>query len=358
MQRFDELYGDLVIQTGKGITDKSARLGDIVKGYAGGNVLETESGMVEMSSEGARQLFRLIGLDVKVIKDFSSHPDLQVAIAQAKLADSGNADETIIARGVEKTKNGGPMLQAFLTKDHLPVLNGHVLGALRESLPETALVHKANISDRRMMLRIVDEDWYHDLGPGGRALTALVIDNDERGRGGLTVRTGVTRVACWNYTLDHQPVFHHTSGFLHPQLLAESVSTAITRLDEVAGAVANRMNQFHDVHVEDVQNMLRIMSGEMGLPNYVTNSANEWWEENGAVPTLFWVVQALAFGADALTKRKKVQWARREEVEYQAFEMASVFAESGEMTFHECPKCHRPFDEFDDGSITAEYSVD
>lgn len=358
MKRFSEVYGDLIIQTGLGIMDKSASIGDVIGGYSGGNALQTEDGIFEMSNEGARQLFRLIGLDVKVIKEFNKHPELQVALAQAKLADSGKADETVIVRGVERTKNGGPMVQAFLTEDHLPVLNGHVLGALREALPETAMVHKANISDRKMMLRLVNENWYHDLGPGGRAYTAIVVDNDERGRGGLTVRTGVARVACFNYSLGHQPVFHHSSGFLHPQLLTENISTAIERLDEVSSEVANRMNKFHDVHIEDVQNMLDIMSGQMGLPKYVTNSASEWWEENGAVPTLFWVVQALAFGADALTKRKKVQWTRREEVEYQTLEMASVFAESGEMTFHECPKCHRPLDELDDGSVTAEYTVE
>jgi hypothetical protein len=322
-------------------------------------MLKTEAGPIEMTNEAARQLFRLVGLDVKVVNDFKKHPELQRAMALAKLEESGNAEKTIIARGVEQSKNGNPLYQAFITEKHLPVLNGQVLNALRGSLPETVMVHKASISDRRMMIRIVDESWYHDLGPGGKALTALIVDNDERGRGGLSIRTGITRVRCWNYTLDHQPVFHHSSGFLHPNILNENISDAVGRLEEVASSVASRMNEFHDVHVDDVQHMLRLMSGEMGLPQYVTKEAEEWWEGNGSVPTLFWVVQALAFGADKLTSRKRVQWERRENVEYQVFHMASDFAETGEMHFHECPKCHRPMNVIeDDGAIEGEYSVE
>jgi len=359
MKRFTDEFNSLIIQTGKGIMDHRATVGEIINGYPGGNALNTENGPVELSSGAERQLFRLVGLDVKVVKDFKKHPELQRALALAKLEDSGNADQVVIARGCQQSKSGLPVYQAFLTQDHLPVLNSMVVGSLRETLPETAMIHRANISDRRMMLRIVDESWYHDLGPGGKALTALVVDNDERGGTGLSIRTGITRVACWNYTLDHQPVFHHSSGFLHPNLLNEHISDAVGRLEEVASSVTSRMNELHDVHIEDVQNMLQLMSGEMGLPAYVTNEANEWWEGNGSVPTLFWVVQALAFGVDRLTTGKRVQWARREEVEYQMFHMASDFAETGEMHFHECPKCHRPLNVIEeDGAISAEYSVE
>ncbi len=360
MERFHEVSGELTMQAGKGITDHVAGLGDILNGYSGGRALETPEGTVEFSGEAAKQLFGQVGLDVPTMNKFKQHPDLQRAMVLAKLGEAGEekSEKRLIARGIERGDQG-TLYQAFITEDHLPVLNTQVINALRDTLPETTLVNAGRVADRKMSLRIVDEEWYHDLGSGGKALTAIVVENDERGKGGLSIRTGVTRVACWNYTLDHQPVFSHQAGFLHPNRLTDGIGTAIERLHSVAEAVSERLLSFHEVSVDDVQGMLRLMSGEMALPKYATEAAEEWWERSGAHPTLFWVVQALAFAAGEMTNRKQPQWSRREQVECQAFHMGDEFAESGTISFHECPKCHRPMNVLEDeGVLEGEYTID
>lgn len=357
MERFHEVADELAIQAGRGIVDHVAKLGEILNGYSGGRSLETPDGTVEFSGEAAKQLFGRVGLDVPTMNKFNQHPELQRAMVLAKLGESDKGDDRLIARGVERGDQG-VIYQAFMSQDHLPVLNTQVINALRESLPETAQVNAGRVADRKMSLRIVEEDWYHDLGSGGRALTAIVIENDERGKGGLSIRTGVTRVACWNYTLDHQPVFSHREGFLHPDRLIEGIGTAIERLHSVASAVSERLLTFHEVGVDDVQGMLRLMSGEMALPNYATEAAEEWWEASGAHNTLFWVVQALAFAAGSMTQRARPQWSRREQVEYQAFHMGDEFAESGTISFHECPRCHRPMNVVEqEVAVEGEYTI-
>ncbi len=356
MNRFHDIANELAIAAGRGIRDNVATLEELVDGYAGGRTMQTDDGQVQFSGHAAQQLFGLVGLDVRTMKKFDKHPELQRAMMLARLAETDKAEDKIIARGVERGDRG-TMYQAFITEDRLPVLSGHVIEALRDTLPETALVNRGNVADRKLSLRIVDEDWYHDLGSGGKALTAIVIENDERGSGGLSIRTGVTRTACWNYTLDHQPVFQHSAGFLMPQALSDGISTAIDRLHDVASAVSQRLVEFQEVSIDDVQRMLQVMSGEMALPEYATQAAGEWWEANGAHADLFWVIQAVAFAAGEMTQGRRRQWKRREEVEYQAYHMADEFAETGNISFHECPSCHRPMNALDEDAIEGEFSI-
>lgn len=359
MNRFSDEYDKMIIQTGSGLMDHIATIEEIVNGYIGGHSLQTEAGLVDFTGEAARDLFERIGLPVKVLHEFEQHPELQKQMALAKLADSGRGKDMLIARGVSKHgKTETPIYQAFLDSNRLPVLNSQVLTGLREHLPETALIHRANIYDRRMMLRIVEESWYHDLGPGGRAYTAMVIENDEKGLGGLRIRTGVAVVSCFNYTLSHQLVFEHTSGFLAPQKLAAGIGEAVARLDAVSTTVADQLRGFQNVQVNDVQAMLRLMAGEQGLPEYVVKESEQWWQGAGAVPTLYMVVQALAFGVDKMTTGKNPQWERRAMAETHMVDMAQEFSETGEMKFHQCPKCHRPMNVYDGSdTVDAEYVV-
>lgn len=356
MERFHTEYSDLMRQAAFGLMNHTATLAEIVEGYSGGHTLQTESGPVDMTTNAAKQLFKKVGLDVRTIKKFNGHPDLQRQMMLARLGETADADQQLIARGVEDFRGQGPRYQMFVPQDRVPVLNSQVLDAMYEVLPETAQLQSRHVSDRKMALRVVDERWTHDLGPGGNALTAIVVENDERGRVGLVLRTGIARVACWNVTLDHQPVFAHAGGFLRTDRLIEAMREAMGRLDEVAGAITNRMNEFHDAEVDDVKDMLRLMSGEVGLPKYVTESAEQWWKDNGSVSTVFWVVQALAFGAQKMTLRKNPQWSRRAVAEYQAFAMADEYVETGTIQLHECPRCHKPLRDYDE-PIGAEYEV-
>lgn len=357
MERFHDVANDLIIQSGMGVVAHTGTLGEIVGSYRGGRTLAVDGEFVDFSGTAAKQLFRLVGLDVATLNKFKNHPELQAAMLQAKLSESQRKEDHIVVRGIERGDRG-VLYQAFMTEDHLPVMNGQIVNALRNTLPETAEVHKAYVSDCKMSLRIVDENWYHDLGSGGKALTAIVVENDERGGGGLSVRTGVTRVACWNYTLDHQPVFAHNSGFLLPAKLEQGISTAVARLDEVASSVAENLVKFQETSVDDVQGMLKLMAGELDLPNYAAQAAEEWWKDNGSFNSVFWVVQALAFAAGSMTEGKRKQWNRREQVEYQAYHMGNEFTESGTISFHECPKCHRPMNVLDEEDVVeGEYEL-
>lgn len=355
MERFIDVVDEMQIKCGLGVVDHRAKVGDVLNGYAGGRQIMTEDGPVELAASAADQLFRKIGLPIKVINEFGNYPDLQKAMAMAKLEESKNAEQVVLMRGREQ--NGVLRYDACLTKDYLPVSNAEILRELRDQLPETAMVHRAQIHNRTMMMRIVDDDWYHDLN-GDRALTGLIVRNDEIGRSALSFRTGITRVACWNYTLDEQPVWEHTHKFLTPDQVRSGIADAIGRLSEVASAVAERLRSFNDVHVDDVQTMLKVMAGELGLPNYSLDAARQWWEDSGAHETLFWVIQAVAFGAGSMTDGKRQRWEAREEVEYQIMNMGNTFTETGELRVCECPRCHRPMQEYtQDDVLEVEYEV-
>jgi hypothetical protein len=358
MERFYEAFPKFLQKAGVGLMNNTATLEEITQGYAGKWDLQTDRGLIPMSGEAAKQFFGFFGLTTAMMGKFSQWPDLQRNMVLARLSAAPNADQRLIARGVENYKGQGPLYQTFMDAESIPVLNTQVLNAMREVLPETALVHKGHVSGRNLSIRIVDDNWYHDLGPGGRALTGMVIDNDEYG-GGLQIRTGITKVSCWNYTLDHQPVFEHAKGFLATQTLVEEFTAAMTRLQDTAAAVATRLNEFHDVTIDDVQGMLRLMSGEIGLPQYVTTASEEWWQDAGSIPTLFYVVQALSFGVQKMTdNRKSPQWNRRTAAETQAFHMGDEYAETGTIHLHECPRCHRPMAEYDGETIDGEYVVE
>jgi len=357
MERFNTLVDEMVTRAGLGVVDYQSTIGNVLTGYAGGRVINAPEGPVEMSGSAAEQLFKLVGLTPKVINEFGGHPELQQAMVLAKLGDAGEkAKDEIVCRG--RRVGSGTRLDAFLTEDYLPVSNSQILRALRNELPETVLVHRANIADRRMMLRLTDESWYHDIGHGRRALTALLVRNDEVGRGALSIRTGVTDVGCWNHTLAENPVFEHSHKFLLPAQVRQGIADAIGRLQEIAVVVAASLRAMHDVHVDDVRQMLKIMSGELGLPNYVETEAVSWWESNGAIPSLFFAQAAMTHGVQQMTEGKRALWDRREEVEVQTFNMATSFAKNGELKVCECPKCHRPLAEYmGDDSIEAEYTV-
>ena len=357
LKTFKEIYPDMISQTTVGVVDNQATIGEILTGYKGGRTIATDGGDASMSGSAAEQLFRMVGLDARTINKFDRHPDLQRAMLMAAAEDKGAGDKTVIARGAQKGSN--LTYHAFVTEDYLPVNNGQLITALHNELPDGARVHKASIRNRELMLRIVHPDWYHDLGGGDPALTAIVVRNSEIGQGALSVRTGVSRLACWNTVLSEHPVFEHNHRFLLYSDMERGFRDAIQRLQEVATVVAAALKAMKDVGVSDVQAMMRAMSGEMGLPSYVQEGAIEWWKANGEIPNLFSVAQALTFGVQKMSGRKNPQWDRREQIEYQVYEMASTFSETGELKLCECPSCHRPLREYvEDGDIIdGEFTV-
>lgn len=358
---FNETYQALMQQSGLGVRDYVSTVEQAVKAYSGGTTMQADTGSEQMTKSAAGQLFRMVGLPVQVIDHFNDAPDLQVAMVQhrlAKLPDEKKAEQ-IICRGSVVGDNR-TRIDAFLSQDYVPVSNMQLLMALREALGEIdARVHKSQIYQRQMHIRIVTPDWWHDLGGGDPAYTALSVMNDEKGKGGVTIKVAVARVACFNYVVAEEPVFEHGHRWLDQSALLNGVQEGIARLNDAAAGVAGRLRDMRDTNVNDVAGMLTTMGNEMGLPSYSVEAAKQWWTDSGAIPNLFMVVQAIAFGTDKMTSRKGFQWDRREYAEQQVFNMAKTFQETGRLELCSCPRCHRPMSVIgEDGEyINAEYSV-
>ena len=101
MERFQERYADLMGQAALGTMNHVATLEEIMSGYAGGRTLQTEEGSVDMTTTAAKQLFAKVGLDVKTMKSFDKWPDLQRQMVAARLSETADADQSLVARGVE-----------------------------------------------------------------------------------------------------------------------------------------------------------------------------------------------------------------------------------------------------------------
>ncbi|GAF76442.1 unnamed protein product, partial [marine sediment metagenome] len=223
--------------------------------------------------------------------------------------------------------------------------NVQVIQALREALDDEGIeaqIHRKQFHNRNLALRLITPEWQHDLGGGDMAYTAVSIRNDELGKGSFSVKAAVARVACFNYTLAENPIFEHVHRFLMPDEILSGMRDGFRQLNEVAATISSGLADMRNFDVEDVAGMLRVVSAEIGLPEYARKAAQQWWEDSGAVPNLFWLVQAVAFATDEMTSRKGFAWDRREMAEQQIYHMAQTFQEKGELKLCECPRCHRP----------------
>lgn len=354
LRDFSESFSILVDQADAGVVDHISTLEDVCGGYAGKRQLKTDDGLATVSKKAADQLFSMIGLPTKVLSTFDGHPEIQRQMVAAMLGETKDPERDVILRG--KEVSGSVQYDAVLSEQYLPVGNAQLLLGLREVLPEDAKIHQARIYNRQMWLRIVAPEWYHDLGPGGQACTGLIVKNDELGRASLSIRAGVARVSCWNYTLAEEPIFEHAHRWIAPQEVAKALGDGVAKLDEVGTEIADKLVAWQDVEISDPDTMLRTMFGEINMPNYAVKAAQGWWEDQGAVPTLFWVIQAVSFGASQVTAGRRKMWDNRERFEHQAFTMSNHFAETGEMKICECPKCHRPMEGYDEVDV-EDYEV-
>lgn len=349
LRGFDESFGILMEQAETGVVDHIAKLEDVCGGYAGQRDFKTPEGTVQVSRSAADQLFGMIGLPTTVLSAFDGHPDIQRQMVAAKLGETKNPDRDVILRG--KESDGKILYNAVLSEQYLPLGNAQLLIGLQEVLPGDAKIHQARIYNRQMWLRIVAPEWYHDLGPGGNAYTGLIVKNDELGRSSLSIRVGVAVVNCWNYTLAEQPIFEHAHRWIAPLEVAKALGDGVNRLDDVANEISTKLVQWQDVEVGDPKLMLKAMFGEMNMPNYAAKAANEYWEGQGAVPTLFQVIQAVTYGAQKVTAGRRKMWDNRERFEHQVLTMSTHFSETGELKICECPKCHRPLEVYEEVDV-------
>lgn len=355
MPRFKETWTEMLAQTATNGIDHQATIADVLTGYAGSKAINTEHGIVKLSSNAEQQLFRKIKLPVATLNAFDGHPDLQRQMALVKMEDAGVGDEKVIMRG--RQVDDTMIYDAVLSDQYSPVPNGLVIMGLADTLPQDAVVHKARIHNRQLWLRIVSPEWYHDLGGGGMAMTGLIIRNDEIGQSVFSIRVGIARVSCWNYTMAEHPIWEHDHRFIGPKEVGDNLNKAIGRLDEVGSEIANRLNHYQEVPIEDAALMIKAMAVEMKLPGYAIKDAQDWYTANGAIPTLFWAVQAVSHGVATMTGGKRSQWDRREEAEWQVMGLADSFSEDGVLKLHECSKCHRPLEVYGETIEAEAYEV-
>jgi len=325
------------------IQDWKSTLDETVKAYRGGLTLETEDGTEEMSKAAAGQLFRMVGLPVKVLDHFSFDPEFQAEMVQRKLKtlDSERRDKSILCRS-RKVK-GQVVFDAFLTEDYIPISNFQIINAVVDSFDEVeAYAHTAQIHNRQLAMRIVVPEWEHDLGKNDIAWTGLAVINDEIGKHSISFQVAVARVACFNYTVLSEPVFEHNHRWMAPNAIMDGIRNGISILNSTALSVAERLREMRNVTVEDVADMIRLSGQEIGLPGYSIDSGIEWWENAGAHENLFSVVQAVEFGASKMSDRKGFHWWRRQGAEQQIFDMAKGFQDTGKLELCTCPSCNRP----------------
>lgn len=327
------------------IKDWKATLGETVEAYDGGLTLNTEDGPEQMSKAAAGQLFRMVGLPVKILEHFNDAPELQRRIVRHHLDKlSGERRESpILCRG--RVRGGQTIFDSFLSQDYIPIGNYQIIQAVVEvfdDLGVDAYVHKAQLVNRQLAMRIVTPEWYHDLGKNDIAYTGLAVINDEVGRSNILFQAAVARVACFNYTIHAEPIFEHSHRWLMPDQIISGIKDGVKRLNDVGEGVSGRLAEMRNVSVEDVAEMVRISGQEIGIPNYAVESGINWWKLAGAQQNLFMAVQAVQFGVDTMTERKGFHWWRRQEAEQQIYEMGKKFQDTGKLELCTCPSCHRP----------------
>jgi hypothetical protein len=345
---FESKYNELR-QRASSARDWQSPLFDTLTSYNGGLMFAHQDGDIEFSKAAASQLFSKIGLPVATIGAFDDAPEIQKAMVAHRFdtaKGTGLQDQTLLLRGGE-SRTGSIRIQSVLSEQYFPVSNGQILDAVMQAITQERiepLIHKAQIGSTRMMaLRLVMPEWTYELGPtGGTAYTGLSILNDEMGRSSLSVKAAVAKVSCFNWTVGDYPLFEHEHRWLTPVQVFEGILNAFASMQRVSGEIAAQLTSFHGTDVEDVKGMLANMGQSLNMPGYAVQDAQQWWEDNGSVPTLFWVVQALGFAADSVTSRKGFRWELREHIERQSLNLATTFQETGKMELCQCPRCHRP----------------
>jgi hypothetical protein len=345
MKKFDDVSSELLQQSTAGIRDWVSTVDDTVKAYDGGNRLQTERGTERMTKTAMGQLFKMINLPVTVVNPFNDAPDIQKAMVAHKLEKTSKKKrgQQIVCRGTVKDEQA--VFNSFLSEDYIPIGNAQILFALVEAMNERdveSYIHRAQINNRRMALRLVAPEWYHDLGNKDMAYTGLSIINDEVGRTKLIFKVACARVACFNWTMADHDVFGHEDRYLTQEQVLEGILGAVDSMNDIAGNVAESLSGMRGIGVPDVAEMIGAMSSELGIPTYATTAAVQWWKDAGATEDLFTVVQAMSFGVSAMTDRKGFAWDRREFAETQIVRMAESFQETGNLELCECPRCHRP----------------
>ena len=355
LPNYAEAAPDLRQRCALGISDQRMTLQEAIDAYHGGDTLIVDEEIRPIGRAAAEQLFGMVGLNVKTIGELSGHPDIQRAMALAKLSDveEEKRANVVLARG-RQVDEEQRVIDSFITSGFMPPNNSEVLTRLGEVLPGDAQIHSAVIHGRRMNLRVVSPSWTHDIGHGDTAYSGLVIRNDELARTSTMVRVGVARVACFNWSILDEPVLEFSEGVMTWDVLGNVLQDAVGRLNSLAAGVVSTMRSFHDIEVEDVAGMLRVICGEQGLPQYVEDEALRWWEATGGHNSLFWTHQSVAAAVSRMTSGKRQQWDRRERVEVQTYNMARSFAEQGRLEVCTCPRCHRPLREYAiDGDFVA-----
>lgn len=367
LPKLEDKVNELATRAGEAGQDFKSTVADTLMAYDGGRLLKTKTGHDQMSARAMAQVMQIIGLPATVLEPFEGSPELQRAMVQYKLGALAEEDKKkkLICRGVP-TADGGTLFQAIFTRDYVEVSNVQLLEVLIDVFSAAgvdARVHKAQIYQRQMHLRIVAPEWYHDLGGNDPAYTALTVTNDEIGlsrQAGIVIRLAVARVSCFNYTITDKPIFEHAHRNIGYGDLVKAIGDGINGLNDAAGQIAGRLRDMKNTTVADVAGMIKSAGTDLGLPAYAINASTKYWEDSGATPNLFQAIQAVQFGVDAMTERKGYHWDRRELAEVQMWNMGQKFQETGKLELCQCPRCHRPMNTLGEGDgdfVEAEYTI-
>lgn len=197
---FAEVRDQILIDTeGQNHGFFETTLGELVGSYEGGVDIAGAEREYVLTHNGFNQFWTRLGFPVAAVNKLSTELQQQVALEMA-----GEVPDTPLKVA---TSNGE--IDAVLSGEYEPISNATLAIMLSTLLPEKSTVHRWNLHNRSLDLRIVAPEWGVELSNNGASdpgWGGLHIYNNEIGSGAFTMKMVLARVACFNFVVSEHEV--------------------------------------------------------------------------------------------------------------------------------------------------------
>lgn len=334
---FAEVRDQILIDTeGQNHGFFETTLGELVGSYEGGVDIAGAEREYVLTHNGFNQFWTRLGFPVAAVNKLSTELQQQVALEMA-----GEVPDTPLKVA---TSNGE--IDAVLSGEYEPISNATLAIMLSTLLPEKSTVHRWNLHNRSLDLRIVAPEWGVELSNNGASdpgWGGLHIYNNEIGSGAFTMKMVLARVACFNFVVSEHEVVRQQHRWHSPAELHASITEGIKQVPSFAGQIADDLRGWRETPVEHPTIAFTKVGERGGIPQYAMQDAQEWWKQDGEQHNLFAVMQAISYGVKRITDspRGRPSWDRRNQLESLVMQVGNHVQEHGEEAWHECPACHQ-----------------
>lgn len=180
-----------------------------------------------------------------------------------------------------------------------------------------------SVDARSMHMRLVAPEWQFSIGDDPY-YGAVVIQNNELGRGTFEISSAIQRRACENMAIG-QHLVDVTHRWKQEEEFIDALRNGMMGVLGAVGEMRDYMAEMHNVPVKYPIEMLERLLSDLKMPKRAHDDAIDYLAEQTRQESMYDIVQAITFGTQNVSVQKGraiPNWVRRTSIERNAWDVA------------------------------------